>query len=761
MGRVSFIAGFLLLFLQAESQVPVGSWTDHLAYNTAQSVAVGQGNVYASTGSSIIVYNREFSELKRLSKVNGLSETGISSIAWSEENSMLIIAYENTNIDLVHKSIIYNIPDIMNKFIPGKKRINRVRTYGTFAYLASGFGIVVADPVKKEIKDTWRPGPDAAGCEVYDIAFGGGRIYAATEKGVWYADITDPGLSYFGNWNRIHNLPSPDNIYTHIIYAGGRVYVNESNPSPLSDIVYAVDKDVTTFESIPDNKNKSLDQTADGFTISSPGSVRHYSATGALRNTISSYGWGVPNISQGIIEGNGIWLADLNYGLIRGENLSLFTNLALTGPAGNNVTSIVSGEGTTILCGGGADRNWTPLGRSFQVSVNRDFTYSAITSGTVHDPMRAVIMKGNSRRFFVSTWGSGVLEYENNILKNHYTPANSPLQQFIPGTNDSRICGIAADPSGNLWIAQSGSTSSIRVLKADGSWISIPIQIDAPVAGDMIITSAGHKWIILPGGYGIFILDDNKTPENFSDDRYKRIPVRDSENRLFPSLFSLAEDLDGTIWIGTDQGPVIYHDPVRIFEDDPGAARIKIPRDDGTGLADYLLGTEIITSIAVDGGNRKWLATAGSGAYLISGDGTALLKHYTRSNSPLLSDSLTSVAVDQKSGEVWFGTSRGVVSLRGEATSGADRFTQVYAFPNPVREDFHGNVTITGLIRNTRIKITDISGNLVGETVSEGGQASWDLKGYNGQRVSTGVYIIFGSSSDGSSSFVTKILVVR
>ena len=182
------------------------------------------------------------------------------------------------------------------------------------------------------------------------------------------------------------------------------------------------------------------------------------------------------------------------------------------------------------------------------------------------------------------------------------------------------------------------------------------------------------------------------------------------------------------------------------------AFRIKIPRNDGTGFADYMLETEIITSIAVDGANRKWLGTYSSGAYLLSPDGTIQLKNYNEQNSPILSNSILSLAVDNKTGDVWFGTSKGIQSVRGDATTGGENFTNVYTFPNPVREDFTGNVTITGLMRDTQIRITDISGNLVYETVSDGGQATWDLKTYNGKRVATGVYLVFCASSDGSQS---------
>ena len=174
-----------------------------------------------------------------------------------------------------------------------------------------------------------------------------------------------------------------------------------------------------------------------------------------------------------------------------------------------------------------------------------------------------------------------------------------------------------------------------------------------------------------------------------------------------------------------------------------------------------MLGTETITSIAVDGANRKWLGTFSSGAYLLSPDGTNRIRNYNEENSPIFSNSIVSLAVDNQSGNVWFATSKGIISVRGDATEGHEQFTDVYAFPNPVREDFRGNVTITGLIRDSQIIITDVSGNLVFKTISEGGSASWDLNTYNGKRVTTGVYVVFCTSNDGRQSSVTKILVIN
>jgi len=320
---------------------------------------------------------------------------------------------------------------------------------------------------------------------------------------------------------------------------------------------------------------------------------------------------------------------------------------------------------------------------------------------------------------------------------------------------------MAFDKSGNLWMTQTQVPGSIKVLKSDGSWIVNPITIDAPTIGDIIITRAGHKWIILPRGYGLFILDDNKTHELFSDDRYKYLIVEDTENQIISNVYSIAEDKDGNLWVGTDQGPLVYYNPESVFDNKLKANRIKIPRNDGSGLYDYLLKTETITSIAVDGANRKWIGTSGSGAYNVSSEGTILLHNFNEMNSPILSNNIVSLAVDDKTGDIWLGTSKGIQSYRGNATEGEEQFSKVYSFPNPVRENFTGNVTITGLIKDSQIRITDISGNLVYETVSDGGMATWDLTTYNGQRVATGVYMVFCSSSDGSQSTVTKILVIR
>ncbi len=384
------ITGLLLIVPGLNCQLPVGSWSDHLRYNTADKIAVSSDEIFASTGSSILVYNKEFSELKKLSPVTGLSETGICAIAWSEENQVLIIGYYSGNIDLVKKNTVYNIPEIVNKYRQGEIKINRIAVSGKYAYLATSFGIVVVDLVKKEIHDTWRPGPDSDLNMVFDMAFGNNKVYAATVRGIFAGDPSSQGLAYFGNWHQA-DLPDPNSRCTLVIFTGNKLYVNVSPSTSTGDSIYGLDGETTLISYTPGLINRSFDIAPEGFTVSSPGVLRYFRSDGSLKNTISSYGWGIPDLSQALIENNDVWLADLNYGLVRGENMSAFTNLTLSGPASGLVANITYGEGKIIICAGGADNTWTSLGRTFQVSVQENRSFTNIVSSDFRDAMRACI----------------------------------------------------------------------------------------------------------------------------------------------------------------------------------------------------------------------------------------------------------------------------------------------------------------------------------------------------------------------------------
>ena len=747
-----------ILLSDLTGQVPIGTWSDHLSYSSVRAVEIGSENIYASTGSSILIYNKIYSEAKKLSRVNGLSSTGISCIEWSVENNTLLVAYNSTGIDLISGNSIVYIPDIQKKYIPGKKKIYNVRSEGRYAFLACSFGIVVVDLIKKEIADTWRPVSEDGITDIYDVATGNGNIYASTGQGIYSASLSGQGLSYSGNWRLLPGLPDPSGRYSCLLYTPGGLITLLSNVISGGDAVYSLKNSTSHLITYEQGVSySSIDPYSDGFILSGNHKLEFYNSEGSLEKVISSYPFGAPSFSQAVTDGRDTWIADLNYGLIYCRNMSTFSPVSVPGPLSNLAYNITSLNGKTVITAGGITSSGNSSGNPFMTSVNEIGNWSSLQAGGIKDPVRSIIDPEDNGHVFISAWGKGLLEFDKNNLLREYV---SPLQAGNPGSAIF-VYGLAFDQDRNLWITQSNSSSSIKVLKPDGSWLTGFARINANLIGDIIIDHNGYKWVTLPGGNGLYVLDDNRTISNTTDDRQLQFQVKDNENRIISNVYSIVCDLEGTIWIGTDQGPVLYY-PDQIFNDaNVTGFRVKIARNDGSGQADFLLNSESVTAIAVDGGNRKWIGTSRSGIYHLSSDGTKELAHFTTSNSPLFSDSISSLSVDNKTGELWIGTSEGVLSYTGNAIEGNEKFAKVYAFPNPVREDYTGSVTITGLMRDTEVKITDLSGDLVYETRSEGGMATWNLNNYRGRRVATGVYFAFCSGPEGKHATVTKILVIR
>jgi len=280
--------------------------------------------------------------------------------------------------------------------------------------------------------------------------------------------------------------------------------------------------------------------------------------------------------------------------------------------------------------------------------------------------------------------------------------------------------------------------------------------------GKIIVTQNDDKWVVIPRakGYGLFVL-------NNTNDQTKAINVmaqfKNADGEFLtqmPDIYSLAEDLDGEIWVGTSGGVAVYSNPENVWTESVlYASRPGINMHDDKFHP--LLEKEVITAIAVDGANRKWFGTRTSGVFLISADGETEIHHFTSENSPLPGDEISDIAINQKSGEVFIGTSAGLISYMGEAVRGNDAFSDVYVAPNPVRETYTGPIVVKGLIENTDVKITDITGNLVYKTTSLGGQAIWDGKNQNGNRCKTGVYLVFLTDPLGDQTKITKLLFIH
>lgn len=751
--------------LPVNGQGPMGSWNDRLSYSSSYSITAGGDKIWSSAGASVLVHDLASGESSSLSRASGLNETAIGLIEWCGDEETLIIVYRNTGVDLVRKGVITNIPDIRNKYIPGLKEIYDVTGSGSRAFLSGSFGIVVLDIRGRYVADTWRPGPDGETNPVRETAILNDRIYAATSKGIFSAPLNRPGLSYYGNWESLEGLPAPGSGFDNIAVAGTALFISSRGSSLSQDSLFRIipGQDATLITTAPAGAIRSLDSDGNSLFMSASSSITIFSPEGMVTRDITGYGWASVNPLMALRHDQSLWIADASAGLVSTSDYTTFRSHAISGPYTNNVADIHFSGDNFYITGGTVDNAWGNVYRPLQIFTGaRDTWQSLILYGDAdRDAMRVISDPEDESHFFVSSWGNGLYEFRDGEMVSNSNQYNSPLTSIIPGENYTRICGLAYDKSGNLWMTQSGVPGNLKALTPDGNWITPSLNLNVPVTGDMVIDRNNFLWVILPRGHGLLVYDPAGTPETTSDDRYLRLQAEDSEGHVMNNLFSITVDHDGNIWIGTDTGPAVFYNPGKVFSGGLKASRIKIPRNDGSGLADWLLGTETVTSIAVDGANRKWFGTMSSGAYLMSDDAKEQLHHFNSSNSPMLSDNIVTIAVNGLSGEVWFGTSEGIISFRGEAISGKEDYSGIYAFPNPVREDYEGVVTVTGLIENSSVKITDVSGNLVYETTSLGGQVTWDLRNYRSVRVGTGVYLIFCANEDGSLAAVTKMLIIK
>lgn len=750
------------MYMMAEGQMTIGEWRTHLPYSQAIGVTEAGDRIYCVTRGGLFYFNKADNTLNKFTKVDGLSDVQISCINYSPEYDMLVIAYTNANLDLISGNEIYNIPDIKRKSLTASKSINNIMFIDKYAYLSCGFGIVVINLEKKEVRDTYLIGDNSSFKIVNDITFDGQFLYAATEDGIYIADINSPNLIDYNYWSRLDDVPHYNKTYNHIAFFDGKIYANYYNEVSGSDSVYRYDRNEwTVFSKIFFNRTRSLEVHHDRFVT-----INGWATDVFENNEVNVRHFGSDNPTQGIIDrDNYLWIADETEGLILNANSSNKEVFIPNGPLSNRAVILEIADNKLFAAAGGDTRTWRNLWYQTEINLFADGLWTGLKEITYRDAVSLAVDPNNSNHFFTGTWGYGLLEIENGEIIKVYTELNSSLQNILPGGPYIRLGGIAFDSKNNLWLSNSEVPDPISVMKPDGTWESYKFgnKISNISTGKIMVTSLDQKWVQLIRGEGLFIFDVKGTLDDNSDDEYIKLDVVDINGKIITNnIYSFAEDRNGNIWVGTDKGIVVYYNPGRVFSSDLFyAQQIIVPRNDGTGLADILLGTETVTAIAVDGANRKWVGTARAGAFLLSEDGLQQSYNFTKENSPLLSNNIQDIAINGKTGEVFFATDLGIISFRSTAIDPNENFRDVYVYPNPVREDYEGEIVITGLIEEANVKITDISGNIVYETTSLGGQAIWDGTTSEGRRVSTGVYLVFCTNEDGSKTYITKLLVIN
>jgi hypothetical protein len=344
-----------------------------------------------------------------------------------------------------------------------------------------------------------------------------------------------------------------------------------------------------------------------------------------------------------------------------------------------------------------------------------------------------------------------------------FTPNNAPLEFTALGGSWSYISGLVYDENEHLWVLNGYSDQPLNVRTKSGTWYSFDCGTAAKnkFSRDLVIDYNGNKWFAMDGA-GVFGYKDNGTVSDPSDDEFVNLNSGENTGDLpSTSVNALAVDFDNEIWIGTDNGFAVLYNSEGAFSASPGdynAQRIKLEYE---GNVEYVLGNTSITDIEVDGGNRKWIGTASSGIILLSPDGLEIIEQHTTDNSPLISNTIIDMEIDQNSGELFIVTDKGLISYRANASYEDPEYNSVTVFPNPARPEFQGPITIQGIRYNSDVKITDVAGNLVYKTTSNGGTATWDGKTMNGEKAATGVYLIWTAANDGKGRKVGKVLVVN
>lgn len=776
--RNTGIALFVFLFLallnfkSGAQSSSYSQWLDHLPYNNCKAVAEAGNLVYAATSYSLFYYDRTDNSKNRLNKVtpDGLSDIGISNIAYCSALNTLVVAYSNTNIDLVKNGVVINIPDIKRKQILGNKTINSILVIDKLAYLACGFGIVVLDIDREEIKDTYYIGPSGTQIDVKALTFHAtdSKFYAATEKGI-FAALASSNLAYYVNWVKETSISGSGDNFNLIASFAGKIYANKTRNTWNTDTMYVFNGSTWANMDPDDHSNRtSMRVFGDHLILCNYLNINSYRPDGTLETMYYTYNPGTIRPNDAMIGSDGkLWVADNDQGLWSIGSDLIGTNYAFNGPASPAVAAMdISGRQLWVVPGGRTP-SFTNLYRAPQCYTLADNTWTSYDGNNTPElaPTRDILCvaadPNDPNHAFMGSWGQGLIEFDNGELKEIYTPDNSTLQYYVGfGEGYLRIGGVAFDQNNNLWVTNSSAPDVLSMRKPGGEWKSYNLGSlgTAIDVGGIVIDKENQKWIQVRD-LALFVYNDNNTPDITSDDNVKKLTSALGNGNLPGSgIASMAVDRDGQLWLGTDQGVAVIYSPGNVFNGGSYDAQKVMVEE--AGYLHPLLETEAVTAIAVNGNNEKWLGTDKAGVFLMSSDGTQELLHFTEANSPLLSNSIQSIKI-ATNGEVYFGTSLGIVSYKDYKVEPPLTLDSLTIYPNPVRPEYRGPVYISNLVAESNVKITDVSGALVWEIQAQGGQVIWDGNDLDGRRANTGIYLVFVTDPDGTQKKTGKVLFVR
>ena len=792
-GRLSCCSGWtllvgLLLAGQMRGQIATESWQDQANFTKCVGVDVANSGPLALVGCETAVFamtldetGRPTGELQRFGKSQGLSRADIVAVALAVENHWAVVAFADGTFDLIALDVdgtltdVLTVVDLAEADLPGDKQPRSLKVFGDRLLICTDIGVVEFDLVALEVRDTWKLEQAGELLSVRSVALQGDRWWAATNQGLWSADVGAPFLGNPASWNLELSDLGVANVRDVRALSSGQVVLLEDRES--ADAVWLSDASASNWSNVAEGMDEQWRQLAaveDQFWATTPYGLMSWNAEGDSGDLMGQVGPVFLQPSGIAASDAGLWLANGHTGAFRldRDGSGYDGPMAPNGPRTNLCYRMDAWNEYLWVATGGTDAAGVPLFRQEGFSGRKNAFWRQISPPVgevggegVQDPLDVSIDPTGPERAVFGSLEEGLIEIQGQQISQYWNPNNSALAWNLNW--DVERCAVPTldfDRQGNLWVANQGTESPLKMLDAQGNWHVFDIEGlgVSTIFNRIFATQSDQVWMLLGDGKGIAVLATQGTPSELGDDEVRFLGQGDGEGGL-PSAFvySIEEDLDGEIWVGTLQGPAVFYQPASLFDSNPvDAQQILIEQD---GNFQYLLETEIIRDIALDGGNRKWMATVNSGVFLLSPDGREQQARFTADNSPILADEVYDVAIDQASGMVFFSTPNGVTGFRGTAANFQSELgvREMEVFPNPWRSEYAQVVTVDGLAFGSEVHLINAAGERVRKLESAGGRAVWDTLDDQGQPVPSGVYFVLAGEADGKTGGSGKLVILR
>ncbi|WP_313580783.1 two-component regulator propeller domain-containing protein [Chishuiella sp.] len=739
----------ILIFIQLSAQTNKGRWGELFSYGNVKYLENVKGIIYCGTENGIFLFNPQepTSELVKINKTNYLNNVGLSAMAYDENSDSFLVGYENGGLDLLKSGNSTMVLDIKWNEFNGNKNINNIYIYNNIAFISGAFGIVSYDLNDEEFKETTR-----TSFIVNDATILDNKIYIATTDGIRYSELqngkNNPNINSWGSIENGQNISNIELLNNEIYYSiGNNLKSINGNANSYS----------STILDLKSSGNQLI--ISQGNQLSVLGGSNYYNY----------------NFNTGIYVDNKIYAGTNINGLIDFTNTTI--NYKPQGPYSNKSYSVTAKNNKIWIAPGGIENynnvTFNADGFSFFDSQNWNH-YSSESLNNAKDIIKIALDPTDENHFMVIPyaevvgWGGtqiGIFEFNGySSQPKHIT---SPLPQIY------RFGGGSYDDQGNFYLSESFycdsncmssgipnynlvnvAINSLSVnAKSGGNWTTT--QRTNEDASNALSPIIDNKYIYIPqaraGGVAVIRKNNYDVVGNILTTGEQSLPNN--------NVWSSALDKTGNLWIGTERGlAVAYGIEAAADNNDLKAEPIVIVQD---GIAEALLTNLGVYSITVDAANRKWIGTNGGGVYYVSENGEETKLHFTTKNSPLPSDIIYGITVDESTGKVYFATEKGAVSYNGDVSSESTNFNKALAYPNPYRPTYKGNITIKNLPDRSSVKITDIVGNILFDKKAEGGVVEWDTNNFKGKPVASGIYLVLMVTPDGSESKTLKIAVVR